>query len=84
MDTLSVLAENIEYAKQCGFTRYLVQASNSEDKFPEISMKSYVFSKAVWYNGTVTDALVEEWRNEFIRYYYGEAAYSYRCSITTN
>ena len=76
-DTLSVLAENIEYAKQYGFTSYMVQASNSEDILPEMSMKSYVFSKAVWYNGTVTDALVEEWRNEFIRYYYGEAAYSY-------
>ncbi|MBQ7912147.1 MAG: DUF4838 domain-containing protein, partial [Clostridia bacterium] len=77
MDTLSVLAENIEYAKQCGFTSYMVQASNSEDKLPEMSMKSYVLSKAVWYDGTVTDALVEGWRNEFIKYYYGEAAYSY-------
>jgi len=76
-NTLSVLAENIEYAKQYGFTSYMVQASNSEALLPEMSMKSYVFSKAVWYNGTVTDALVEEWRNEFIKYYYGEAAYSY-------
>ena len=77
MDTLSVLAENIEHAKGYGFTSYMVQACNSEDKLPEISMKSYVFSKAVGYGGTVTDALVEEWRNEFIKYYYGEAAYSY-------
>ena len=76
-DTLSVLAENIEYAKQYGFTSYMVQASNSEALLPEMSMKSYVFSKAVWYDGAVTDALVEEWRNEFIKYYYGEAAYSY-------
>ena len=76
-NTLSVLAENIEYAKQYGFTSYMVQASNSEALLPEMSMKSYVFSKAVWYDGAVTDALVEEWRNEFIKYYYGEAAYSY-------
>ena len=76
-DTLSVLAENVECAKQYGFTSYMVQASNSESKLPEMAMKSYVLSKAVWYDGTVTDALVEEWRDEFIKYYYGEAAYSY-------
>ncbi|MBQ8394347.1 MAG: DUF4838 domain-containing protein [Clostridia bacterium] len=77
MNTLGVLAENIEYAKQNGFTSYMVQASNSEDLVVEMSMKSYVLSKAVWYNGTVTDALITEWRNEFIKYYYGEAAYDY-------
>ncbi|MBQ8725698.1 MAG: DUF4838 domain-containing protein, partial [Clostridia bacterium] len=76
-DTLSVMAENIELAKQYGFASYMVQASNSESILPEMSMKSYVLSKAVWYDGTVTDALVEGWRNEFIRHYYGDAAYSY-------
>ena len=74
-DTLSIMAENIEYLKSIGYLSYMVQASNQGSNLPEMSMKSYVFSKAVWYQGTVTDALVTEWRNEFIRYYYGEQAY---------
>ena len=74
-NTLDVLAENVEYLKSIGYLSYMVQASNNESDLPELAMKSYVFSKAVWYQGTVTDALVTEWRNEFIRYYYGEEAY---------
>ncbi len=69
--TMQTFTDTMKLLKASGNEYTFVQGIYSEKYAYQQDMDSYVLSKLFW----DLDADVEELRNEFLRYYFGEAAY---------